>query len=186
MTAQARVSVVPLTLPTANRVVSAIHRHHPPIPPGFSWWAVGAVVDGSLRGVAIAGRPTNRNNDDRATVEVLRVASDGTPNVCSALLGSCQRAAKAIGAWRIITYTLDGEPGSSLRAVGWTCEQTGITSWWTTPTAGRVVGVTHAHSALTKQRWVAYLGPEPSEWIDPFGLDQQNATPALDLWQEHA
>ncbi len=81
-------------------------------------------------GVAIAGRPTNRNNDDGQTVEVLRVATDGTPNAPSALLGACRQAAKAIGSARIITYTLDDETGSSLRGAGWTREADGISSWW--------------------------------------------------------
>ena len=31
------------------------------------------------------------------------------------------RAAKALGYRKIITYTLDTEPGTSLRAAGWTC-----------------------------------------------------------------
>ena len=32
-----------------------------------------------------------------------------------------QAAAKAMGYQKIITYTLDTEPGASLRAAGWTC-----------------------------------------------------------------
>jgi hypothetical protein len=154
MSGQSHVSLVPLTLPTANAVVEAIHRHHPPIPGGFSWYCIGAVVDGDLRGVAIAGRPTNRNNDDGQTVEVLRVAADGTPNVPSALLGACARVARGMGAHRILTYTLDAESGSSLRGAGWTMEETGIQSWWTTPTAGRSPGVQRAHSDARKARWV--------------------------------
>ena len=40
---------------------------------------------------------------------------------CSFLYGAAARAAKALGYERIITYTLDTEPGTSLRASGWTC-----------------------------------------------------------------
>src|SRR5690242_12539991 len=83
---QRPVAIVPTTLPKANAFVQRHHRHHAPIPGGFGWFCVAAVVDGTVRGVAIAGRPTNRNNDDGQTVEVLRVAADGTPNVPSALL----------------------------------------------------------------------------------------------------
>lgn len=150
------VHVVPLTVPVANKAVAAWHRHHAPIPGGFAWFCLGAVVAGQLRGVAIAGRPTNRNNDDRQTVEVLRVASDGTPNVCSALLGACGKAGRAIGARRVITYTLDEETGSSLRAVGWTREADGITSWWTHKGAdgnGRAAAVERDHMKQTKVRW---------------------------------
>jgi hypothetical protein len=91
------IDCVPLTLPIANKMVGRLHRHHAPIPPGFPWFCIGAVHEGQLVGVAIAGRPTNRNNDDRTTVELLRVATDGTEHAPSALLGACARAAKAEG-----------------------------------------------------------------------------------------
>ena len=35
------------------------------------------------------------------------------------LYGACRRAAKALGYARIITYTLESEPGTSLYAAGW-------------------------------------------------------------------
>lgn len=129
--AQPRILVVPLTLPRANAAVVRWHRHHAALPGGFAWFCVGAIADGLLVGAAIAGRPTNRNNDDGQTVEVLRVATDGTPNACSALLGACGRAGRAIGARRVITYTLDSETGASLRGAGWVLESSGIESWWT-------------------------------------------------------
>ena len=155
---QTRVRVVPLTLPKANECVSAWHRHHAEIPGGFAWFCVGAVAGGDLVGVAIAGRPTNRNNDDGQTVEVLRVATNGHPNACSALLGSCARAAKAIGARRVITYTLSDESGASLRGAGWTleCADTGK-SWWATGDT-RPRAVDRAHMATHKARWAKNFG----------------------------
>jgi hypothetical protein len=149
---QPRITIVPVTLPVANRYVAELHRHHAPIPGGFGWFCIAAVADGTVRGVAIAGRPTNRNNDDGQTVEVLRVAADGTPNVPSALLGACTRAAKAIGAARIITYTLESESGSSLRASGWVREADGITSWWAKGYS-RTRAVDRPHMAEGKVRW---------------------------------
>lgn len=149
---QQPVTVVPLTLPVANRYVDQLHRHHAPIPGGFGWWCIGAVVDATVRGVAIAGRPTNRNNDDGQTVEVLRVATDGTPNVPSALLGACSRAARAIGAARIITYTLDDESGSSLKGAGWVREADGIQSWWHRGMS-RTPAVDREHMNKQKVRW---------------------------------
>ena len=149
---QERVDIVPLTLPVANAAVDAWHRHHAALPGGFAWFCVGAVVNGKLVAVAIAGRPTNRNNDDGQTVEVLRVASDGTPNTCSAVMGAVGRAARAIGARRVITYTLETEPGSSLRGVGWVREADGITSWWTAGTS-RTVAVDREHMSVGKVRW---------------------------------
>jgi hypothetical protein len=168
---QPQVHVVPLTLPSANALVTTLHRHHAALPGGFAWFCVGAVVEGELVGCAIAGRPTNRNNDDGQTVEVLRVATDGTANTPSALLGACARAAKAIGARRIITYTLDSESGVSLKGAGWIREADGITSWWTHPGAdgnGRVPAVDRPHMAEAKVRWglefrpaVEYAVPAP-------------------------
>ena len=37
------------------------------------------------------------------------------------LYAAAARAAKAMGYRKIITYTLDTEPGTSLRAAGWVC-----------------------------------------------------------------
>lgn len=156
MTSQPRIDVVPLTLPKANGFVERHHRHHGKLPGGFAWWAVGAVVDGEIVGVALAGRPTNRNNDDGQTVEVQRVATDGTPNACSALYGACARAARAIGAARIITYTLDSESGASLRGAGWTPEADGITSWWTHP-GTRTPAIDRPHMRQTKTRWAKHF-----------------------------
>ena len=48
----------------------------------------------------------------RKDCEVLRVATDGTPNACSALLGAAARAAKALGYLRIQTYPLPDEGGA--------------------------------------------------------------------------
>ena len=156
---RARVLIVPLTLPEANTWVARLHRHHAPIPAGFAWWAVGAVADGRPCGAAIAGRPTNRNNDDRQTVEVLRVAADGTPNTCSALLGACARAARAIGARRVLTYTLTTESGASLRGAGWTCEDADTGRSWWDHAGTRTPAVKRAHMAVGKQRWVKHFRP---------------------------
>ena len=174
---QQSVRVVPLTFPKANDLVTALHRHHAALPGGFAWFCVGAVADGALVGCAIAGRPTNRNNDDGQTVEVLRVATDGTPNAPSALLGACVRAARAIGAARIITYTLDSESGTSLRGAGWRREADGIESWWTHPGRdgnGRAAAVDRPHMAVKKVRWCVTLG-------DPVAYQERPATaPATD------
>jgi hypothetical protein len=117
-----RLRVVPISLRQAQSVVETIHRHHkPPHGQRFSL----AVIDpvGVVRGVAIVGRPVARlAGPPDEVAEVSRVATDGTPNACSALLGAAARAAKALGYLRIQTYTLPEEGGASLRGSGWTCE----------------------------------------------------------------
>lgn len=159
--------IVPLTLPVANGLVKRMHRHHAPIPGGFGWFAVGVVADGMLVGAAIAGRPTNRNNDDRETVEVLRLVTDGTPNACSALLGACARAAKAIGARRILTYTLTEESGISLRAAGWKCESENTgRSWWAHEGA-RKGAIERDHLHKPKARWGLVFRAEVYGYTEP-------------------
>jgi hypothetical protein len=110
--------LVPMSLAQANEHVAAWHRHNDPVP--GSKFCIGAADDeGVLRAVAIVGRPVARNFDDGMTLEVTRVASDGTRNANSMLYGACSRAAFALGYRRLITYTRSDEGGSSLRAAGW-------------------------------------------------------------------
>jgi len=74
--------------------------------------------EGKLVGVAIAGRPVARRLDDGTTLEILRVATDGTPNACSWLYARVVKIARLLGYSRVITYTLEEECGACLRAVG--------------------------------------------------------------------
>lgn len=113
-----RLHLVPVSLAVANEHVAAWHRHNDPTP-GHKF-SVGAADDGgTLRAVAIVSRPVARNYDNGATLEVARVASDGTANANSLLYGACARAAFAMGYTRLITYTRSDESGSSLRAAGY-------------------------------------------------------------------
>lgn len=73
---------------------------------------------GERVGVAVAARPPGRTFDDGVTLEVVRVATDGSRNANSMLYGAILRAGKALGYQRAITYTLDSESGASLKAVG--------------------------------------------------------------------
>ncbi len=54
--------------------------------------------------------------DDGRTLEVLRVATDGTRNACSFLYSRVFRIARLIGYQRVITYTLAEESGISAGA----------------------------------------------------------------------
>src|SRR5438105_3083563 len=87
---QLRLTVVPLTLKSANAFVAKHHRHHKPVI-GHKF-SVGVVDDdGTLHGVAIVGRPIARAFDDGTTAEVTRTCTDGTPNANSALYGAAWR-----------------------------------------------------------------------------------------------
>ena len=117
---QPRLHVVPCDFSEAVAYVRQHHRHHrPPVGHKFSL----AVSDESatVRGVCMVGRPVARGNDDGWTLEVTRLASDGTPNACSSLYGAAWRVCRELGYRRLITYILADEPGTSLKASGWKC-----------------------------------------------------------------
>lgn len=113
-------NLIPISLKTANAFVATHHRHHRPVV-GHKF-SIGCQSGEKLIGVVIVGRPVSRYLDDGFTAEVTRLCTDGTANVCSMLYGAAARAAKAMGYRRIITYILDSEPGTSLKASGWICE----------------------------------------------------------------
>ena len=106
-----------VSLAEANAFVLEHHRHHKPVT-GHKF-SLGCKMGGRLVGVAIVGRPVSRYLDNGKTLEVNRLCSTGEKNVCSFLYAAAARAAKALGYEKIITYILDSEPGSSLRAAGW-------------------------------------------------------------------
>lgn len=177
--------VIPLTLREANNVVARLHRHHKPV--RGHRFSIG-VVDGTgrLRGVAIIGRPVARMVDHRMVCEVSRVATDGVHNGCSLLLGAAARAARAMGYFKIQTYTLPAEGGASLRGAGWHCEgQAGGGQWEHTDGRPRRTD----QPTDVKHRWtktlaspVEYsapaLSPEESPQLDLFG-SESSAEPVL-------
>lgn len=141
--------LMPISLRQACQYIAEKHRHHKP--PVGAKFALGVGRSGQLTGVATVGRPVSRHLDDRATLEVTRVATDGTRNACSMLLGAAVRAARAIGYRRVYSYTLAVEPGSSLRAAGFRLDKphAGGGSW---SRANRAR--TDTHPVEAKQRWV--------------------------------
>ena len=115
--ADGQLHLVPVTFEQACGFVAMHHRHHqPPVGHKFS---LGVALGDELVGVAMIGRPVARVYDDGLTLEVNRTATDGTPNANSMLYGAAWRVTKGLGYGRLITYTQEGESGSSLRAAGW-------------------------------------------------------------------
>lgn len=113
----AKLTIVPITQKEANAFVKAFHRHHKPV--------VGSIFQVALSdgekiiGCAIVGRPVSRTLDNGLTLEVNRLCTDGSKNACSMLYSAAWRVAKNLGYLKLITYILDTEPGTSLRAAGW-------------------------------------------------------------------
>ena len=91
-----------MELADANAYVTEYHRHHKAV--RGHRFSLACYEAGRLCGVAIVGRPRSRWINQRTTVEVLRLCTDGTQNACSKLYGACRRAAKALGYDRLITY----------------------------------------------------------------------------------
>ena len=150
-------SIKPIILREANAYVAQNHRHN--IPTSGHKWSLACYDDDKLCGVAIAGQPIARKLDDGLTIEVRRVCTDGTYNACSKLYGACARVAKEMGYRRIITYTLQSEPGTSLTASGWrNCGEAGGESW-NVPSRPReeyqesLFGTERKYPAEKKVRW---------------------------------
>lgn len=119
----------PCDFRTAADFVGLYHRHNKP-PTGHKFSI--ACYDGErLCGVVMVGRPIGRYLDDGLTLEVNRNCTDGTKNACSMLYGAAQRAAKALGYKRLVTYTLQSENGASLRASNWKCDGPAGGTHWT-------------------------------------------------------
>jgi len=124
-----------IELKEANAFASLRHRHHKPV--AGHRFSLGCYHDGKLCGVAIAGRPRARRINQYDTLEVLRLCTDGTKNACSKLYAACRRAAKELGYRRIITYILETESGTSLKASGWRYCYTSPGGSWNQPSRPR-------------------------------------------------
>ncbi len=140
----------PCELQEAKEFITALHRHHKP-PQGHRF-SLKAIIDGRTVGVVVIGRPVARFQQDGETVEITRLCTDGTPNACSFLIGAAKRAARALGFKRMISYTLDSEPGASWKAAG--MANTGLTTggaWSGTYGIGKVRK--NDHPLCAKKRW---------------------------------
>lgn len=124
-----RLKVIPLTLKQANEYIEVYHRHHKKVQ-GHRF-SIGSIDENKiLHGVCVCGRPVARGCDQYFTLEVTRLATDGTPNICSKLYSSAAQIAKIMGFTKIQTYILEEEPGTSLLACGFFKEaETSGGSW---------------------------------------------------------
>lgn len=134
---QQKLHIIPCELDEAQKFVKTHHRHHGKVT-GHKFSVACCTEDEVIRGVAIVGRPVSRHLDDGWTLEVIRLATDGTPNACSCLYGASRRAAFALGFRRLVTYILDTEPGTSLFAAGWKCVGTAGGGSWNCPSRPRI------------------------------------------------
>lgn len=116
---QVKLYIVPIDFDEAVAYIKQWHRHHKP-PQGHKF-SLGVSDGEKIVGVACVGRPVARKLQDGWTLEVTRVATDGTPNACSILYAAAWRATRELGYKKLITYILSTERGTSLKAAGWKC-----------------------------------------------------------------
>ena len=111
---------VPIELKDAQAYINQYHRHH--IAAHRDKFRIAASNGKDIIGVIQVGRPVSRILDDGNTLEVLRLCTTGDRNVCSFLYSRAARIAKEMGYAKIITYILESEHGTSLKAAGWKLE----------------------------------------------------------------
>ena len=157
---------VPMELKDAQNYINTYHRHHQAA--HRDKFRIAAMEDGKIVGVVQVGRPVARVLDDGNTLEVLRLCSDGTKNVCSFLYSKAAKVAKEMGYTKIITYILESETGTSLKASGWHREAVNVGGAnWNVPSRPREVIASQLSLFpekpkypvnVKKQRWVKMLG----------------------------
>ena len=178
-------AIVPCSRKQANDFIRLHHRHHRPTP--GDKFCIGAADDGRVCGVAVVAHPVARALMDGKTLEVRRVATDGTKNACSLLYSACRRAAFAIGYTRLLTYTLPEEGGASLRASGWECDGERASQPWTFKANGRRgrkahhAGPANDWPTGAKVRWHTKRDGWPGELAWP---ESEEASPQGELFTE--
>ena len=145
--------VVPLPIKQAQAFIDQHHRRHQA--PKFFRFAVGLEKDGELVGAAVAGLPLSRNLCDGRTIEITRLCTLGDWNAPSILYGALARAAFALGYTRVLTYTCEDEPGTSLRAAGFRFDGLTRGESWDRPGRNRI----DKHPTGPKKRWVKTTKP---------------------------
>ena len=142
---------IPIELKTANEFVKSLHRHHEPV--YRDKFRIGCEENGKLIGVIQLARPVARGFDSGKVIEAVRLCTDGTPNVCSFLYSRAARIAREMGYEKIITYILESENGTSLKACGWHKEADTKGGSWDTPSRPRK----NTAPTCRKQRWAKDL-----------------------------
>ena len=146
--------LVPLKQKEAKAFINKHHRHHKASIGDI--FRIGLSINDELVGCVMVGRPVSRRLDDGLTVEVNRCCVlPNIKNACSKLYAASARAAKALGFTKIITYTLQFESGSSLRAAGWKPEGEVRGQLWTQPSRHREQQ--SLFQEYNKIRWVKIL-----------------------------
>ena len=153
---------LPIELKDAQSYINKYHRHHQAA--HRDKFRIAAMLDDEIVGVVQVGRPVSRVLDDGKTLEVLRLCTNGTKDVCSFLYSRAARIAKEMGYRRIITYILSSESGTSLKASGWVLEADGVGGTdWNVPSRPREVIATQMSLFPEKPKYP--IGEKKQRWV---------------------
>lgn len=157
------VRIRPISKTEARRLVNEWHRHNEAPTEMQVSFVVALWDDDEVIAVATAGRPVARGLDDGLTLEVSRIAvrpgTDISVNANSRLYGAFRRVASSLGYRRLVTYTLQTEPGTSLKASGFSAPVDIGARSWATESKVRVRhdvtlwGERNNAAAIPKWRW---------------------------------
>jgi hypothetical protein len=150
----------PISRVDARRFIKSHHAH---CATPVTWRFQTSVWNGgTLMGVAVVGNPVAPGLNGRGIVEVNRLcvrrdtAAALRWNAASMLYGWCGREAARQGWRKIITYTRIDEPGTSLRASGWSPEARVRGRGWHSNRRAR----SNTNAWIDKTRWAKTLKPE--------------------------
>lgn len=148
-----KLKFVPVRLSEANAFIAKYHRHNGPVDHRTHRFTIGLRDNGELVGVGVAGLPISRKLDDGKTLEISRVCvKDGYKNANSMFYGRLARIGYLMGYEKVITYTLQKESASSLKAVGAILErELNRPQSWNVPTRPREEREVYKEK---KYRWV--------------------------------
>ena len=148
----------PISTTAARQFINEHHRHNEAPPAVNVRFAIALFIGDEMVGVATASHPVARKLNDGRTLEINRTClRDAIDNGNSRLYGSMCRAAKALGYLKVITYTLQDESGSSLKASGFSCVADVGRVPFTSPSRPRYLenlfGERKLSSGIPKWRW---------------------------------
>lgn len=155
------VRCVPVTQRAAKAWVTATHRHLKR-PFVGDLYRVALEAGDEIVAVGVAARPC-RMLQNGTTVEITRIASAAavSVNACSRLYGALRRAGQALGYRRFVTYTLEHEPGTSLRAAGFYDDGLSDGGEYSRPSRPRAA----VEQPGRKRRWI-WPGRDSGLWDD--------------------
>jgi hypothetical protein len=114
--------IVPISKTAARQFVQEWRRHNEAPTTQQVAFACALADDETVVAVVTAGHPVARGLHDGFTLEVSRVCVrpgyEVTKNANTRLYGAMRRVGAALGYRRLVTYTLQEETGTSLRAAG--------------------------------------------------------------------